>query len=465
MDAERLGGPSALAGERQRVRATETTDAEWVERQRALARERQRRRRVNPSVRAKETAAKRQWRLANPHRAREAQRERRAANPELRKKEAEAKRQRRAANPAVRKKETEMKRRWRQGNPDLRKREAQMKKRQRRGILETEGAADARDCSFGHICDVCDRLWFDNNLVRINNIQSAELRAKAVDVLENEFPATSSTSFGEFQVCATCKDPLVSGKLPRMSITNGCRRNWQHASCTTLTAETDFGVVPMDGIDKNAVSSSQGTQATIPKATIATQCALEFLTSSGCQTHETFPAFKVKGPLACGFVKEFRGVRDSADNTDGDPADRLGNHIGLYCPHSSNTGTVANNVERTQLPGTLDRCGSCKLCKAEDSAPSTQNEVGAKKVSYMCRLCKKVLYCKTNLKAHIRMHTGERPFVCTVCQRSFIRKWDLVSHLNVHAQKRPHVCRICRRAFTTRRALIKHEKKHASRRC
>lgn len=250
-----------------------------------------------------------------------------------------------------------------------------------------------------------------------------------------------------------------------MSITNRCRRNWQHASCTTLTAETDFVVVPADGIDKNAVPSSQGTQVTIPKATIATQCTLKFLTSSGCQTHETFPAFEVQGPQACGLVMGFHGVRDSADNTDGDPADRQRNHTGLYRPHSSKTGTLANNLERTQRPWTLHRCGSCKLCKAEDSALSTQNEVDAKKVSYMCRFCKKVLYHKSNLKSHIRMHTGERPFVCKVCQRSFTRKWDLVSHETLHTGKRPYVCRICRRAFASRKPLIRHEKKHSSRRC
>lgn len=45
MDAERLGGPSALAGERQPMRATETADAEWLERRHTLTSERYRRRR------------------------------------------------------------------------------------------------------------------------------------------------------------------------------------------------------------------------------------------------------------------------------------------------------------------------------------------------------------------------------------------------------------------------------------
>ncbi|XP_077546212.1 uncharacterized protein LOC144158902 isoform X3 [Haemaphysalis longicornis] len=77
------------------------------------------------------------------------------------------------------------------------------------------------------------------------------------------------------------------------------RRNLLHASCTTLMtsmpdvatslmAEVNFGVVLTDGIHKSAVSSSQGTQATIHRTTIATQCTLEFLTTAGCQTEEMF---------------------------------------------------------------------------------------------------------------------------------------------------------------------------------
>ncbi|XP_037581479.1 zinc finger CCCH domain-containing protein 13-like isoform X3 [Dermacentor silvarum] len=152
------------------------------ERQRELARERQRRRRANPEFREREAQAKRQRRLANPEfREWEAQarrRRREAANPEDREREAQAKRQwrqanpefrekatqakrrwrqaHRQANPEFREKETKAKRRWRQANPELRQQEAEQRRR-RREIPTTDGA-DGRfereflDREFGHSC-------------------------------------------------------------------------------------------------------------------------------------------------------------------------------------------------------------------------------------------------------------------------------------------------------------------------
>lgn len=108
---------------------------------------------------------------------------------------------------------------------ELRAREAAAK-RQKRSLPNVNGA-DARfkrdflDRSFGHSCKVCDRLWFDNNLTKIANIQNAQSRANAIAVLRCEFAADDA--HGEYLVCSTCKDSLVAGKLPAMSVANGYR--------------------------------------------------------------------------------------------------------------------------------------------------------------------------------------------------------------------------------------------------
>lgn len=115
-------------------------DSVPLERKRALARERQRRRRANAAVRAKESAAKRQRREANPElrkKATEAKRRQRQANPELhRQKATEAQRRRRQANPELIRKDTEARRLRRQANPELRKKAAQAKRQLRKGNPE-----------------------------------------------------------------------------------------------------------------------------------------------------------------------------------------------------------------------------------------------------------------------------------------------------------------------------------------
>ncbi|XP_077533818.1 uncharacterized protein LOC144145874 isoform X1 [Haemaphysalis longicornis] len=142
-------------------------DSARLERQRALARERMRRRRADSAVRARESAAKRRRREANPEvrkKATEAKRRQRQANPDLVRKEAEARRLRRLANPERRKKASHAKRR--KDNPELRNKEPQVKRtwwrqgaeqsRERPEFPLTEGAADGRferdDLALIYVC-------------------------------------------------------------------------------------------------------------------------------------------------------------------------------------------------------------------------------------------------------------------------------------------------------------------------
>ncbi|KAH7937433.1 hypothetical protein HPB49_012205 [Dermacentor silvarum] len=86
---------------------------------------------------------------------------------------------------------------------------------------------DFLDRIFGHSCKVCDRLWFDNNLTWIGNIQNDTHRTKALSVLCNEFDASydgkSKTDYNDYVVCAPCKDSLIAGRVPAMSVSYGYR--------------------------------------------------------------------------------------------------------------------------------------------------------------------------------------------------------------------------------------------------
>ncbi|XP_018325136.1 ichor [Agrilus planipennis] len=115
------------------------------------------------------------------------------------------------------------------------------------------------------------------------------------------------------------------------------------------------------------------------------------------------------------------------------PEDRIRSPemLGANYPHTTTTTTP--NVSKKS------RSRSQKKQQQQQAASSTvfQTEqslglLGKEKPVHRCSICNRGFLNKSNIKVHLRTHTGEKPFRCDTCAKAFRQKAHLLKHQQIH---------------------------------
>lgn len=104
-------------------------------------------------------------------------------------------------------------------------------------------------------------------------------------------------------------------------------------------------------------------------------------------------------------------------------------------------------------------CGECGMSFAQRSNWRLHKRVHTGERPYMCGICGKTFSRSSHLPGHMRVHTGERPYQCEECDHAFASQQALKNHARTHTGEKPFVCEYCDTAFTHSSSLSSHKKR------
>jgi len=105
----------------------------------------------------------------------------------------------------------------------------------------------------------------------------------------------------------------------------------------------------------------------------------------------------------------------------------------------------------------------CSICNFSCSYPSQlkahiRSHTGEK--PFKCKICSYSCTKSSHLKVHSRSHTGEKPFKCKICSYSCTQSSHLKSHSRIHTGQKPYACKICSYACSDPSGLKRHKLIH-----